>query len=74
MLRKKEIGKTGLYWVCEIVGWVFLHLSGKESVGQIESRLHWSWGLVGRETGAGHEGCGLHWSHSGQGVPVTQSS
>ena len=43
-------------------------------MGQIESRLRWSWGLVGRETGADHEGCGLHWSHRGQGVPVTREA
>lgn len=50
MLRKKEKGKTGLHWVCEIVGWVE-HLTGKESMDKIESRLRWSWELVGRETG-----------------------
>lgn len=71
MSRKKEKGKTGLHWVCEIVGWIE-HLSRKESVDKIESRLRWSWELGGRETGADHEGCDLHWSHRRQGAPVTR--
>ena len=71
MLRKKEKGKTGLHWVCEIVEWVE-HLTGKESMDEIESRLRWSWELVGMETGADHEGCGLPWSRRGRGAAVTR--
>lgn len=45
MLRKKEKGKTGLYWVCEIVGWVE-HLSGKREQVALELRTSWEgdWG------------------------------